>query len=115
MRLRHHKRAAFTLVEIMIVVVIIGLISGIAVPYYVRARENSQRASCLNNLAQIDSAKQQWGVEKGKSNGDMPADTDLFGLEAYLKAKPVCPTGGEYTVNPIGTNATCSITSHVVN
>jgi len=55
----------FTLVEIMIVVAIIGLLAAIAIPNFVTARQTSQTNAGINNLRQIDGAKQQWAVESG--------------------------------------------------
>src|SRR5688500_6460665 len=55
-------RAAFTLVEIMIVVAIIGLLAAIAIPNFVRARENAQRTACTANLKGIDGIKGTWAL-----------------------------------------------------
>lgn len=49
----------------MIVVAIIGLLAAIAIPNFVKARAQSQTNACINNLRQIDGAKQQWLLEKG--------------------------------------------------
>jgi type IV pilus assembly protein PilA len=51
----------FTLVEIMIVVAIIGLLAAIAIPSFTKARARAQTQVCIENLAQIQSAKQLWG------------------------------------------------------
>jgi len=102
------RRSAFTLVEIMIVVAIIGLLAAIAIPNFNRARSNAQSKTCIKNLSTIESAKHIWGVEKGKSDGDEPTASELYGPDLYIKEEPVCPTGGSYSVNPIGTVATCS-------
>jgi prepilin-type N-terminal cleavage/methylation domain-containing protein len=106
-RFRANARG-FTLVEIMIVVAIMGLLVTIAIPNYVKSRSNAQRQMCIENLAQIEAAKQMWGVETAKTAGDTPADADLIGSALYLTEKPKCPAGPDYNYNPIGTNAECT-------
>jgi len=100
------KKSGFTLVEIMIVVAIIGLLAAIAIPNFVKARQSSQQKSCMNNLRQIDGAKDQWAIDKGKTSADTPGQADL---EPYLKSWPICPAAGAYTINAVGTEASCSI------
>ena len=63
-------RKGFTLVEIMIVVAIIGLLAAIAIPSFIKARESSQTNACINNLRQIDAAKEQWALANKKVTGD---------------------------------------------
>ncbi|MGV3723999.1 MAG: type IV pilin protein, partial [Actinomycetota bacterium] len=85
-------RKGFTLVEIMIVVLIIGILLAIAVPNFIRARESSRAKSCVSNLKQIDSAKEQWAMDNKKTSADTPADTDLYGADKYVKSTPACPS-----------------------
>jgi prepilin-type N-terminal cleavage/methylation domain-containing protein len=66
----HTKHAAFTLVEIMIVVAIIALLAAIAVPGFLRARKRSQASRILNDLRMIDSAVDQYAIETGRKTGD---------------------------------------------
>jgi prepilin-type N-terminal cleavage/methylation domain-containing protein len=98
----------FTLVEIMIVVAIIGILIAIAVPGFVRAREQSRNRACQENLTKIDGAKEQFALESNAAAGAACALTDLVGADLYLKRDPICPSGGDYTVGNIGTDPTCS-------
>lgn len=72
------KRPAtgFTLVEIMIVVAIIALLAGIAVPGFLRARKRSQASRILNDLRLIDSACDQYAIETNKLSGATVAVVD---------------------------------------
>jgi prepilin-type N-terminal cleavage/methylation domain-containing protein len=64
------KRAAFTLVEIMIVVAIIALLAAIAVPGFLRARKRSQASKILNDLRLISGAVDQYAIETSKKGGE---------------------------------------------
>ena len=99
----------FTLVEIMIVVAIIGILIAIAVPGFVRAREQSRNRACQENLTKIDGAKEQWALETNAAAGDAVASTDLVGADLYIKRDPVCPASGTYTYGNVGVDPTCSI------
>ena len=92
MRIKQIRRRAFTLVEIMIVVAIIGLLAAIAIPNFVKARKTAQGNACINNLRQIDSAIQQFALENNKKD-DYQATTD--DVRAYMRNNemPKCPTG----------------------
>lgn len=64
------EAAAFTLVEIMIVVAVIALLAAIAVPSFLRARKRSQATTVKNDLRLIDDAVAQYAIETMKSTGD---------------------------------------------
>ena len=99
------KKSGFTLVEIMIVVAIIGLLAAIAIPSFLKARENSRKGACINNLRQIDSAKEQVAMEMNLKNGDTPVAANV---EAYIKGgAPACPSQGNYGYGDIGENPSC--------
>ena len=78
-----NDRSAFTLVEIMIVVAIIGLLAALAIPGFVKARKQSQGRRILNDVRQMDAAIDQWALENGKKDGD--AITTVGGADSYLK------------------------------
>ena len=114
MKRNNMRKGAFTLVEIMIVVLIIGILMAIAVPNFVKARDSSRKNSCIANLKQIDSAKEQWAMDNKKDAGPAVAFSDLVGATLYVKANPTCASGGTYTVNAVGTNPACDKTGHAL-
>ena len=101
-------KRGFTVVEILIVVGIIGLIAGMAVPSFFKARASAQRACCINNLRQLEAAKQSWAMEKGKRDGVKPKIKDIT---PYLhdQRMPVCPSGGNYLLQRLGRDPYCSL------
>ena len=73
----------FTLVEIMIVVVIIGLLAAMAIPAFQKVRTNSQDKAVLNNARQLSAGADQYFLENGVSQVDLTA---LLGPTSYVKA-----------------------------
>ncbi|MHC4691385.1 MAG: prepilin-type N-terminal cleavage/methylation domain-containing protein [Planctomycetota bacterium] len=55
--------AAFTLVELLVVIAIIALLMALLLPALERARENAKRAICLNNLHQLTLAWNMYADE----------------------------------------------------
>jgi hypothetical protein len=68
---------------------------------------------CINNLRQIDGAKQQWALDKGKPAGALLTAADLA---PYMQSNtvPTCPAGGVYTLNQVGLSPLCSAPGHVL-
>ena len=117
MKNKNFRPAGFTLVEIMIVVAIIGLLATIAIPNFVRARLKAQQSACINNLRQIDGAKQTWALENKASQTATPV---LSNVQPYLGrgtlgTAPTCPAdtastfATSYSLNDLSTAPNCLI------
>lgn len=72
----------FTLVEIMIVVVIIGLLAAMAIPAFQKVRASSQDKAVINNARQLAAGADQYFLELGASYVSL---TELVGTSAYVK------------------------------
>lgn len=88
----------FTLVEIMIVVVIIGLLAAMAIPAFQKVRASSQDKAVLNNLRQLSSAADQYFLEKGVTSVNT---TVLVGTDTTQYLKPIQLVAGEAYSDPI--------------
>lgn len=89
----------------------VGMLSAIAIPNFVRARATAQNNACINNLRQIDGAKQQWALEKGKPDTAVPTAADLAPYLSHNQM-PTCPQGGVYTIGAVNKAPTCSVPGH---
>jgi DNA repair exonuclease SbcCD ATPase subunit len=77
-----------------------------AVPLTAEAKMNA----CINNLRQVDGAKQQWALENRKTENDIPSNADLA---KYLRnGVPQCPGGGMYTIRSVKDHPICSFPGH---
>ena len=103
-------RQGFTLTEIMLVLLIIGMIASIAMPSFLQSRRDARRNVCINNLRLIAAAKEQAALENGYAETYLPTQTELL---PYIKGNvmPVCPGNGAYTINAVNTAPVCSNSS----
>ncbi|MCC6483203.1 MAG: prepilin-type N-terminal cleavage/methylation domain-containing protein [Armatimonadetes bacterium] len=108
------SRKGFTLIEIMIVVLIIGILLAIAVPNFIQARDSSRTKSCIANLKQIDGAKHQYAMDNNLSGTASVTGANLLGTYIKGSAMPACPAGGTYTIGTVDTDPTCTITGHTL-
>ena len=78
-----NQSKGFTLVEIMIVVVIIGLLAAMAIPAFQKVRAASQDKTVLNNARQLSAAADQYYLENGVSTVTLG---NLIGTANYVKS-----------------------------
>jgi type IV pilus assembly protein PilA len=100
----------FTLVELMVVVLIIGILVAIAIPVFNSASWTARQRTCFANQRTLEGAAQQW-----VAGGTPTAPRDIVDLDSigtlvsagYIAETPVCPSGGTYSMTD-GIVAACT-------
>ncbi|HTL54219.1 MAG TPA: hypothetical protein VL361_01015 [Candidatus Limnocylindrales bacterium] len=78
----------------------------LAAPPLVPRRKSSEVSTCVNNLRQLDGAKQVWALEHHKTTNYCPSLNDLNG---YVRRPLICPRGGTYSLGRVDELPKCSI------
>lgn len=126
--MRRTEDRGFTLVELMVAVLVIGILVAIAIPIFNSAQSNARKRSCFANQRIIESGAQMWASDHG---GDFTALAGLIVASHPLvnthifKRPPSCPSAprpadpmnptvatGAYSLNASGTVAPCAFGGH---
>jgi seryl-tRNA synthetase len=78
-----------------------------------KQNEQAQQTACINQLRQIEAAKQQWALEFHKNLKDTPTSEEIA---RYLGGGPMpaCPSGGTYVIGTVEVLPTCSTPGHTL-
>jgi type IV pilus assembly protein PilA len=96
------RQQAFTLVEVMVIVALIGLLASLAVPAFVNQRKLSQGKRIVNDARVIDGAINAWAMEAGASDG---TPVDVTAAASYTKEGVINTTdilGNDYVIGSVG-------------
>jgi hypothetical protein len=100
---------------VIVTVIVVGGVLLVLPPFIMcggpaPARSMAMRNACINNLRQIEAAKEQWSLEKHKDASD---GIMAFEIDQYIKGgHPNCPAGGTYSYGKLGENPACTIQAH---
>jgi prepilin-type N-terminal cleavage/methylation domain-containing protein len=115
MKMFHRKDEGFTLIELMVVVLIIGILVAIAIPVFNAAQDTARQRACFSNQRVIEGAVQQYLATNTSAvvsslSGNVNA-APLVGTNAYIKETPRCGNV-VYSLDSAGTTNCPSTYNH---
>lgn len=107
------KQTGFTLVELVIVIAVLGILAGMAIPHFMEAREEAAKKECLANRTQIMRmfyAQQAVGYSETLAYFLGEVTKEENNENKYFTFIPKCADNGTYSVS--NEVVVCSITEH---
>jgi prepilin-type N-terminal cleavage/methylation domain-containing protein len=105
---------AFTPIEIIIAVAIIGMLAAVAIPSIGHAITDAHKKTCILNLKSIEGVKIRRAADCKKAETETPTDTDLFGPAGYIEKWPECPKGATCHLNGVNAKPACTAAGHAL-
>jgi len=100
-------KKAFTLIEILIVVTIIGLIAAIGIPAFRNSQLNANNEMKDINIAAVNAAKDQWAIINNKATGTAVVWTNISAYigNSITNLAGLTISGTTITIGNVGTSA----------
>jgi len=111
LKLFMRSKKGFTLVELMVVVIILGILVAIAIPIYNNVTGDAQKKACAANERTLEGAVAMYQAANG---GKKPTTVDELVTKGFIEAIPTCPVDGTsgYKLNSNGTVSCNSTEPH---
>ncbi|MGI5868513.1 MAG: DUF4190 domain-containing protein [Kiritimatiellia bacterium] len=90
------------------ITVVVMILTLLALPSFLNARDTAQLHACINNMKKIDSAKEQVALSRGCEDGAEITEEEIAEYITTGLLNLVCPKNGIYTINPLGQSPSCS-------
>lgn len=106
LKLFMRSKKGFTLVELMVVVIILGILVAIAIPIYNNVTGDAQKKACAANERTLEGAVAMYQAANG---GVMPRNVNDL-VPGFIEAVPTCPVDGTsgYTINSNNGTVSCN-------
>lgn len=109
---RVKNQKGFSLIELIMVIVIMGILAAVAIPKFVDLSANAKTSACKANQSAIESAAAiKYAENAAAGNAAYPAENELGALFPSGQT-PTCPAGGTYTYTQANGSVTCSVQGH---
>ncbi len=114
---RRARGSAFTVIEVLVVIMIFAIAAALAIPTIVARKEKTHKAQCRSNLLAIEARKLPYveGIKAGLTNNLVPTTLEKLYAGDDGRFIPHCPTQkGMYTIGSESEKPSCSILGHTL-
>ena len=113
MQTRQRKSGAFTLIELMIVILILGILAALIVPRLFANQGKAEKGKAVADISELSNALGRFHVDNDRFPTDQeglgglmtaPADLPHWGPDKYIEKLPQDPWGDDYQYKDLGNN-----------